>query len=75
MIGVPFFLFLLYLVKIPESVRWLLTKGRRGDAREVIRSIASFNNVILPDLDVDDEEEERTQPIGISCLFFNPVLR
>ena len=57
-IGVPFFLFLLYLIKIPESVRWLLTRGRRADARKLIHDIAAFNNVILPDLNVEQEDEE-----------------
>ena len=82
MIGVPFFLFLLYLIKIPESVRWLLTRGRRADARKLIHDIAAFNNVILPDLNVEQEDEEeegegdtKVEKVGVSCILTNSVLR
>jgi len=78
-IGVPFFLFLIYLFKIPESVRWLLTKGKKEEAKHVLSEIGKFNSVILPNLTDDDtegvEEEEEIESVGMSSILIHPTLR
>jgi len=74
-IGLPFFLFILYLIKIPESVRWLLTKGRRDEAKSVLSNIARVNNVILPNVADDESTEETVEQVGMSNIFLQPTLR
>ncbi|KAK7864613.1 hypothetical protein R5R35_003201 [Gryllus longicercus] len=44
----PGLLFLLYWWFVPESARWLLTKGRVEEARAVLRRAARVNGVALP---------------------------
>ena len=46
----------------PESVRWLLKKGRVSEAREVLRKVARLNGKDMPDealLLPNDEKVER----------------
>lgn len=43
----PTFVVLTYIWKIPESVRWLLSKDRRKDASEIILRAARINKRIL----------------------------
>lgn len=45
----PSLLFLLYIYFLPESIRWLLSKGRMEDAVEIINKAAKMNNVTLSD--------------------------
>jgi len=73
-IGLPFFLFLVYMLKIPESVRWLRMQGRHQEARNVLSRVAEFNNVILPNYPEDDIVEE-TEPVGLTSIFLQPTLR
>ena len=42
-IGIPFFLFIIYQVNIPESIRWLVSKGRIAEAKRTVCEIAQFN--------------------------------
>ena len=42
----PFFLWLHSL--IPESVRWLLKKGRQTEAREILSKVARVNGKEMP---------------------------
>lgn len=81
-IGVPFLLFLFYLFKIPESVRWLMSVNRRKEARRVLTRVAEFNRVILPDIK-DDTEEDNSETadnsgppaLGVFAIFTQPTLR
>lgn len=41
-----------------ESVRWLLTKGKRKEAEKIINKSARINKVTLPDGIVDQLEVE-----------------
>ncbi|XP_047110116.1 organic cation transporter protein-like [Schistocerca piceifrons] len=60
--SVPGVLFLSYWWFIPESVRWLLTKGKTDEAKHLILKVAKENKADVPD-DVLDKllEEERIQ--------------
>ncbi|XP_048771116.2 organic cation transporter protein-like [Ostrea edulis] len=46
-ITVPVVLFAAYLCILPESIRWLLSKGRDEEAKKVILKVADSNNVII----------------------------
>lgn len=49
----PTFLVLSYIWMIPESVRWLISKGRRNDASEIIFRAARINKKILTDITIE----------------------
>ena len=78
-IGLPFFLFLVYMAKIPESVRWLRTQGRHEEARRVLVRVAQTNKVILPNYaDTDEDCAEGLaggDSVGLSTMFVEPTLR
>ena len=48
-IGIPFFLVLLYLIKLPESVRWAWTVGKIDIANQVISKMSEINHVEIPE--------------------------
>lgn len=77
-IGIPFFLFLTYLFKIPESIRWLLSKGRVTEAKKIMEDIAKFNNEVeIPNWSEEDEDSLRDESnyVNKSSLLFHPTLR
>lgn len=43
----PSLLFISYIYFLPESIRWLLSKGRKEEAVEIIMRAAKMNNVTL----------------------------
>lgn len=45
----PSILFLLYIYFLPESIRWLLTKGRKEEALKIITRATEINKVKLSD--------------------------
>lgn len=47
--SLPFLLYFLYILIMPESPRWLLAKGRLEQALEVLENMASVNGKELPD--------------------------
>ncbi|XP_067675163.1 organic cation transporter protein-like [Haliotis asinina] len=51
-LGVPSFIFL-YLFFIPESPRWLLSKGKNERAKKTLRKIAQSNGVTISEYDLD----------------------
>lgn len=59
----PSLLFLLYIYLLPESIRWLLSKGRKEQAVEIIMKAAKTNNVTLSDETMKQLTEEKTKPI------------
>ncbi|KAL0830928.1 hypothetical protein ABMA28_003009 [Loxostege sticticalis] len=61
----PSLLFLLYIYLLPESIRWLLSKGRKEEAVEIIMKAAKTNNVTLSDETMKQLTEEKTKPIEV----------
>lgn len=47
-ITLPGLLFMCYYWFIPESARWLLSKGRNDEAIKVIEAVAKENKVVIP---------------------------
>ncbi|XP_067010714.1 organic cation transporter protein [Anabrus simplex] len=67
-VSVPGLVFLCYWWFIPESARWLITKGRSEEARKVLLKAADENKVIIPKGLLDDVvkqtyKNEETQAI------------
>ncbi|CAH0399953.1 unnamed protein product [Chilo suppressalis] len=59
----PSLLFLLYIYLLPESIRWLLSKGRKEEAVEIIMKAAKMNKVTLSEETMKQLTEEKTKPI------------
>ncbi|XP_075975361.1 organic cation transporter protein-like isoform X2 [Anticarsia gemmatalis] len=58
----PSLLFILYIYFLPESIRWLLSKGRKEEAVEIIMNAAKMNNVTLSDETMKQLTEEKAKP-------------
>lgn len=58
----PSLIFLLYIYLLPESIRWLLTKGRKEEAVEIIMRAAKMNNVTLSEETMKQLTEEKLKP-------------
>uniref|UniRef100_A0A2A4K7E3 Major facilitator superfamily (MFS) profile domain-containing protein n=1 Tax=Heliothis virescens TaxID=7102 RepID=A0A2A4K7E3_HELVI len=59
----PSLLFLLYIYLLPESIRWLLSKGRKEEAVEIILKAAKMNKVTLSDETMKQLTEEKVKPV------------
>ncbi|XP_072182317.1 organic cation transporter protein-like [Diadema setosum] len=80
-ISVPSFLLLLTFPFVPESVRWLISRGRTEEATAVIVKAGKVNKVELPDPIFSDEEIKEQEaattakPLTMLELFKTPNLR
>ena len=84
---VPTVVFVSYWWVMPESVRWLIRKGRYEQAKKQIKEVAEENRVLMTDSDLEDmisvaeaeqkrEEEERSnKSVGFFDLFRTPNMR
>ncbi|XP_074650285.1 uncharacterized protein LOC141905342 [Tubulanus polymorphus] len=61
---------------IPESVPWLLSKGKVEQAEEIVKKAAAFNGTTLPEhpFKVEAEVKEEKE-LGRKALFREPILR
>lgn len=79
---IPAFFVIAYFWMIPESVRWLLTKGRKEEAVEILRNVARVNKKeisedALKKLCSEDElktEQPITQDYPLITALKNPAL-
>lgn len=62
---------------IPESARWLLTKGRDLEADHILRKAAKVNKVELPEKLFDEEtfESEKCVPVWKIFISFRLMMR
>lgn len=58
----PSLLFILYIYLLPESIRWLLSKGRKEEAVEIIMRAAKMNKVTLSDETMKQLTESKVKP-------------
>ncbi|XP_055954670.1 organic cation transporter protein-like [Patella vulgata] len=72
--SVPTILLFSYWWLLPESPRWLLSKGRYKEAEEIIRKAAKVNQVDLPENLFDKSSLETTADANISQMFTTPRL-
>ncbi len=49
---------------IPESVRWLLKKGRLTEARKILSNVARLNGKEMPDEKFDLTSDEQNERLG-----------
>ncbi|XP_076167595.1 carcinine transporter [Ptiloglossa arizonensis] len=83
----PFLLYFLYWWFLPESPRWLLAKGRLGEANDILERLAKVNGKQLPisftqklrqrmmmSRSKSEEERLRSGP-GVLSLFKTPNMR
>ncbi|XP_032516723.2 organic cation transporter protein-like isoform X2 [Danaus plexippus] len=61
----PSLLFLSYIYFLPESIRWLLSKGRREEAFKIVTKAAKMNNVTLSDETIRQFTVEEKQTKGV----------
>ncbi|NXN18579.1 S22AD protein, partial [Indicator maculatus] len=66
----PIFISFFYFHMLPESARWLVTKGRIEEAKKVLQKAASFNKcTIPPELLEQLKPVKQTKPGSILDLF------
>ncbi|CAF97684.1 unnamed protein product [Tetraodon nigroviridis] len=66
----------IYIWCILESARWLLGRGKTGEAKRLITKVATINNCIIPEgflEKIDGNEKERKE--GAMALIRSPILR
>lgn len=58
-IGVPCVIYVVYICIMPESPRWLLSNGKRGEAIKIVRKIADRNGKTLTEEAISSLETEK----------------
>lgn len=56
----PALIFILYAFFLDESVRWLLIKGRKKEAKDILRKAAKISNVYVEEATLDKIACEKT---------------
>lgn len=74
----PILIFPLLFFVLPESVRWLLAKGRFDDAKRILRRAAKVNGKTLTDEDLDKltivDKEQQIEKIPLKDMFKSVTL-
>lgn len=73
-IAVPGILFLLGLFVLPDSPRWLMMRGRKGEATDVLQRLRGDTDQVAREV-VDIEEQLRTPQKGWHLFLENPNFR
>lgn len=60
----PTFMLLIYVWVIPESMRWLLSKGKTEEAKKIIVKAAKINKVTLSDSTLESLLEPKTNNLN-----------
>jgi len=68
-------LYLMMMPYIPESPRWQLIQGRKGEATATLAAIASYNRTRMPDLPLADVVVTSGTGAGMGDVLAHPVLR
>ncbi|XP_034829484.1 organic cation transporter protein-like [Maniola hyperantus] len=83
LVASPAPIFLLYPYILEESMRWLLTNGRSGEAVMVLQKIASWNHFAVSDKVIDEITKKSkgaasrniaTEKFNVKLLFSSPAL-
>lgn len=74
-LSVPTVLFLLTTLLLPYSPRWLLTKGRRQEARDVLLRVRESAEEADAELSRIDRQLRREESAGAALLISNPNFR
>ncbi|XP_054452618.1 solute carrier family 22 member 13-like [Anoplopoma fimbria] len=71
----PLAVVVVYIWFIPESARWLLSRGRTEEAKQLIFKAAAINKRTVPESAGKEElAEEAVKKGGIKIIFQSPVL-
>lgn len=76
----PGFILIAFFWLTPESVRWLLAKGRHEDVKEILRKAAAENNVVLSEDKLKSleyqpqQEKEETKSYPMKEVLKSPIL-
>ncbi|XP_048771044.2 organic cation transporter protein-like isoform X2 [Ostrea edulis] len=73
-LSIPTVIFIAFWCILPESPRWLLSKGRTEEAEEVLRKAAKVNGVQLPEKLFDDDVTDVPETAALWNLFTSRVL-
>mmetsp|Transcript_31916 Transcript_31916/g.90651 ORF Transcript_31916/g.90651 Transcript_31916/m.90651 type:complete len:560 (-) Transcript_31916:317-1996(-) len=68
-------LYMVVLPTLPESPRWQLISGRKGDATATLAAIASYNGTHLPDVPLADTAVSSGTGAGLGDVVKHNVLR
>ncbi|GFT90670.1 organic cation transporter protein [Nephila pilipes] len=82
-ISIPAAVLLIYYWLLPESVRWLISKGKHNKAKQTILKAAKWNNATIPEhllraaeyTNIDPEMDQRQQSVGPMSLVKTPQIR
>lgn len=59
---------------MPESPRWLMSKGRRKESVSIIRKVADTNKVALPESMLDVKDDDKGTHGNLWHVITSPVL-
>ncbi|XP_068196214.1 solute carrier family 22 member 13 [Antennarius striatus] len=64
-----------YIWFVPESARWLMSRGRSQEANQLILKVAAINRRDVPESLLDTVVEKPEEKLGIAVLLQSPLLR